>query len=80
MAWSDGDSGGPIYRCATGEVVGLLSTAEEGRPIVGVAPFYPPEPPDYFHKPPEWRVFSEAQAPGILNASGMGQLKIITSK
>lgn len=74
MEVEEGDSGGPVYRCGTGQVVGLLSTVEEGRPFASFAPMLPPEEPTN----PELALghYKADQAPGIVHADKMGNIHI----
>jgi len=72
-----GDSGEPIWRCGTGHAIGL-GTAEAGRgDYTGITTFHTPAPPaEGYNLIP----FKPGQAPGILNAPGMGNLNLTFSK
>jgi sugar lactone lactonase YvrE len=73
-----GDSGSPVYQCATGLVIGLDSYGDAGEAghsgVIGVAPLLPPTEPDEYHRPAAYKVFTPDQAPGILGANHIGHL------
>lgn len=71
----EGDSGGPIYRCGTGKVVGLLSALNGNHPALFMTPMLPPAEPE--EPLVQYGEFKRDQAPGIVNAPGMGNLQIV---
>jgi hypothetical protein len=72
-----GDSGAPIWRCGTGQVIGLGSADQERGDYTGIAPLLPPEEPVNVLLP--YTPFRADQAPGILNAPGLGHLHLSTA-
>ena len=70
----NGDSGGPVWRCGTGQAVGLISAYNPHGYQLGIAPLVPPERPKQSEIEAEYHPFTEAQAPGILNAPEMGDV------
>ena len=77
LAVVDGDSGGPVWQCGSRKAVGLV-TADSGHGLTGISTFQPPLPPDasgvlYPTK------FNPSQAPGILDAPGMGNIHLTTA-
>jgi YD repeat-containing protein len=72
----EGDSGQPMWRCGTGEAIGL-GTWSNGAILTGITTLLPPETPtgQELH---QLFPFKLGQAPGILNAPGMGQLNLST--
>jgi hypothetical protein len=75
MRVDSGDSGGPVWRCGSGKVVGLISAESERGDYTGIAPLVTPEP---LEKEDTWKFipFTPSQAPGVLNAPGMGDMHL----
>jgi sugar lactone lactonase YvrE len=72
-----GDSGGPIWRCGSGQVIGLASSGTERGDFLGIAPLFPPEAPEMPLQP--YTPFKPDMAPGILQAPEMGDLHLLTA-
>lgn len=73
----EGDSGGPVWQCGTGKAIGLMA-ADNGHGLSGLSTLLPPLPPDASGTLYPWK-FEASQAPGILGASGMGNMHITTA-
>ena len=70
------DPGEPIWQCGTGRAIGL-GTWDSGTTQAGITTLLPPEPPGPYEAL-NLQPFHPDQAPGILNAPGMGDLHIST--
>jgi hypothetical protein len=79
MSVIDGDSGGPVWRCGTGNAIGQVSASND-RGLVGIAPLVSPERPDQTPWQEEYFPFTRDQAPGILNAPEMGDIHLAIAK
>ncbi|HEU5105945.1 MAG TPA: DUF6531 domain-containing protein [Solirubrobacterales bacterium] len=71
-----GDSGGPVWRCGTGQAVGLISAHNDHGNLTGIAPLIPPERPEQNEVEERYFPYTKAQAPGVLKASQMGNLHL----
>jgi YD repeat-containing protein len=75
-----GDSGGPVWRCGTGQAVGLVSAYNDHGNLTGIAPLIPPERPEQDPISEQYFPYSKAQAPGVLDAPEMGNLRLTFAK
>lgn len=74
---AQGDSGGSVWQCGTGKAVGVIgSTNEHG--LTGISTLLPPLPPELEERLPGHWNFNPGQAPGILDAPGMGNINLVT--
>jgi len=76
MSVEEGDSGGPVWQCGTGKAIGLVASYN-GRGLTGISTLQPPLPPDVSGTQYPF-AFEPSQAPGILNAAGMGNVHLTT--
>ncbi|HET7445372.1 MAG TPA: 6-bladed beta-propeller [Solirubrobacterales bacterium] len=71
-----GDSGGPAWQCGTGRAIGLM-TGEGRRGESSTTTLLAPEEPKTPWYPYGYKL---EMAPGILNAPGMGNIFLVTSR
>jgi tripartite motif-containing protein 71 len=79
MLTESGDSGGPVWRCGTRQAIGLISARNEHGNQTGIAPLLPPERPEQNEVDQEHHPFTPAQAPGILEAPEIGNIRLTTA-
>lgn len=80
MIIEPGDSGGPVWRCGTGQAVGLLSAFNGHGYLTGIAPLLSPERAEQNEVEAKYFPYSKAQAPGVLRAPEMGDIHLTYAK